>query len=250
MLSIAIVVGTGWAWQQLRTLPVRRLGRARPWPRHRAPTPAARPTPRKTSTSCCSATTPGPARPPDELRALGTQDDGGSANTDTMLMLHVPADGERRDRDLVPARLLRRHPGVRQVQAQLRLPRRLPDRGRPGRERGGPAERRHPGADLDAEQAHRPHHRPLRPGQPARLLPDQHRARRASRSASRQAVTGVELRHRPAGRAVRRSRASRRWRSSGSATASRTAAATSTASRGSSTSCRRSSGRSSRPAPC
>jgi LCP family protein required for cell wall assembly len=30
---------------------------------------------------------------PDELRALGTQDDGGSVNTDTMMLLHLPGDG-------------------------------------------------------------------------------------------------------------------------------------------------------------
>ena len=30
---------------------------------------------------------------PAELRALGTQDDGGSVNTDTMMLLHVPANG-------------------------------------------------------------------------------------------------------------------------------------------------------------
>jgi LCP family protein required for cell wall assembly len=30
---------------------------------------------------------------PDELRALSTQDDGGSVNTDTMMVLHIPAGG-------------------------------------------------------------------------------------------------------------------------------------------------------------
>jgi anionic cell wall polymer biosynthesis LytR-Cps2A-Psr (LCP) family protein len=30
---------------------------------------------------------------PAELRALSTQDDGGSVNTDTMMLLHIPADG-------------------------------------------------------------------------------------------------------------------------------------------------------------
>ena len=30
---------------------------------------------------------------PEELKALGTQDDGGSVNTDTMMLLHVPATG-------------------------------------------------------------------------------------------------------------------------------------------------------------
>jgi LCP family protein required for cell wall assembly len=30
-----------------------------------------------------------------ELRALSTQDDGGSVNTDTMMLLHIPADGGR-----------------------------------------------------------------------------------------------------------------------------------------------------------
>ena len=30
-----------------------------------------------------------------ELQALGTQDDGGSVNTDTMMVLHVPANGSR-----------------------------------------------------------------------------------------------------------------------------------------------------------
>ncbi|MHA3704934.1 LCP family protein [Jatrophihabitans sp. YIM 134969] len=32
---------------------------------------------------------------PAELKALSTQDDGGSANTDTMIVLHVPADGSK-----------------------------------------------------------------------------------------------------------------------------------------------------------
>jgi LCP family protein required for cell wall assembly len=31
---------------------------------------------------------------PDELRALSTQDDGGSVNTDTMMLLHIPAGGD------------------------------------------------------------------------------------------------------------------------------------------------------------
>jgi anionic cell wall polymer biosynthesis LytR-Cps2A-Psr (LCP) family protein len=30
---------------------------------------------------------------PAELKALGTQDDGGSVNTDTMMLLHIPANG-------------------------------------------------------------------------------------------------------------------------------------------------------------
>lgn len=93
-LSIAIVVGTGWAWQQLRNFNSDvSVGAA-----------VARPT---------VTATDGPTYPKedlnilllgndsragateDELRALGTQDDGGSANTDTMLLLHVPADGGR-----------------------------------------------------------------------------------------------------------------------------------------------------------
>src|ERR1700733_11860882 len=32
---------------------------------------------------------------PDELKALSTNDDGGSVNTDTTMLLHVPADGSR-----------------------------------------------------------------------------------------------------------------------------------------------------------
>jgi LCP family protein required for cell wall assembly len=32
---------------------------------------------------------------PDELKALGTTDDGGSVNTDTMMVLHVPANGSK-----------------------------------------------------------------------------------------------------------------------------------------------------------
>jgi LCP family protein required for cell wall assembly len=32
---------------------------------------------------------------PAELRALSTQDDGGSVNTDTMMLLHIPADGRK-----------------------------------------------------------------------------------------------------------------------------------------------------------
>ncbi len=35
---------------------------------------------------------------PDELKALSTQDDGGSVNTDTMMVLHVPAGGAARVR--------------------------------------------------------------------------------------------------------------------------------------------------------
>ena len=32
---------------------------------------------------------------PEELKALATEDDGGATNTDTMILLHVPADGSR-----------------------------------------------------------------------------------------------------------------------------------------------------------
>src|SRR5262249_10021790 len=32
---------------------------------------------------------------PAELKALSTQDDGGSVNTDTMMVLHIPADGSK-----------------------------------------------------------------------------------------------------------------------------------------------------------
>ncbi|MHA3701623.1 LCP family protein [Jatrophihabitans sp. YIM 134969] len=96
VLSVSIVVGTGWAWQQLRTF------------NRDVSVGAAVASPDSTGTG-----TDGPTYPkrdlnilllgndsragatPDELRALGTQDDGGSANTDTMLVLHVPADGSR-----------------------------------------------------------------------------------------------------------------------------------------------------------
>ena len=39
---------------------------------------------------------------PAELKALGTQDDGGSVNTDTMMLLHIPANGRDGDRRVVP----------------------------------------------------------------------------------------------------------------------------------------------------
>lgn len=32
---------------------------------------------------------------PEQLKELGTQDDGGATNTDTMIVLHVPADGSK-----------------------------------------------------------------------------------------------------------------------------------------------------------
>ena len=57
-----------------------------------------------------------------ELAQLGTTRDGGTYNTDTMMLLHVPADGSKATVDLVPPRLLRDDPRARQEQAQLRLP--------------------------------------------------------------------------------------------------------------------------------
>ncbi len=72
-----------------------------------------------------------------ELAKLGTTRDGGSYNTDTMMVLHLPADGSKATAHLVPARLLRQHPRARQEQAQRGLPdghhRRPRRQGRPAR---------------------------------------------------------------------------------------------------------------------
>ena len=96
VLSIAIVVGTGWAWQQLRSFKSDvSVGAAVASPTSNA-TGSAGPTyPKRDLNILLLGNDSRAGATPDELRALGTQDDGGSANTDTMLILHVPADGSR-----------------------------------------------------------------------------------------------------------------------------------------------------------
>ena len=99
-------------------------------------------------------------------------------NTDTMILVHVPADGSARLVRLLPARLLRRDPRLRPGQAQRRLRLRhgrTPPRTPGGRE-AGPGR---PAAGADHQRADRPADRPLRRGRPARLLqPHQRRRRR------------------------------------------------------------------------
>ena len=58
---------------------------------------------------------------PEELALLGTEDDGGSLNTDTMIVLHLPADGSSATMISVSPRLVGRHPRARQEQAQCRV---------------------------------------------------------------------------------------------------------------------------------
>ena len=77
-------------------------------------------------------------------------------------------------RDLVPAGQLRGDPRARHEQAQLRLPGRGARR---QRQQGG----RRLAAGRHHQQPDRPEHRPLRPGRPARLLPDLQRDRRGER---------------------------------------------------------------------
>ena len=92
-LSIAIVVGTGWAWQALRTFRSDvSVGAAVAAPTGSATTDG---TPRRDLNILLLGNDSREGATEQELRDLGTQEDGGSSNTDTMLVLHVPADGSR-----------------------------------------------------------------------------------------------------------------------------------------------------------
>ena len=181
---------------------------------------------------------------PAELKALATGNDGGSVNTDTMMVLHVPANGSRRDDRLVPARLLGRHPRQRQGQDQLGLRRRLQRRAARTAQSEIAAESA--GIDPDHQDdraAHRPAHRPLRAGDLLGFYRISNAiggvtvclnaAQNPNTDCRRSTAAATPASTCP--RASRRSRARRRWRSCGSGTGCPTA--TSTGSSASSTSC-------------
>ncbi len=117
---------------------------------------------------------------PAELRALSTQDDGGSVNTDTMMVLHVPAGMAARRRVIsFPRDSWVDIPGNGKAKINSAYGGGYVAAHAPRRDRA--RERRHQAADPHDQRAHRTAHRPLRPGEPARLLPHQQRDRRRRR---------------------------------------------------------------------
>ena len=112
---------------------------------------------------------------PAELNALGTQDDGGSVNTDTMILVHIPADGRKATAVSFPRDSWVTIPGCSgrhklnsayiNGATDCGTTTADPDRGR--REAG-----------ADDQRAVRAEDRPLRRGRPARLLPDHQGHRR------------------------------------------------------------------------
>ncbi len=129
---------------------------------------------------------------PAELKALATGSDGGSVNTDTMMVLHVPANGSRATIVSFPRDSWVAIPGHGEGKINSAYSFGYNDAKSHGAERGGGRERR---ADPDRSRrssADRPAHRPLRAGEPARLLPDQQRHRRRHRLPQR----GTEPEHR------------------------------------------------------
>ena len=131
-----------------------------------------------------------------ELAQLGTTRDGGSLNTDTMMVLHVPADGRKATVISIPRDSYVAIPGPRHEQDQLGLSHRRQQR----RTAARPPARRL--AVADGVQPHRPDHRSLRPSRPARLLPHQQRDRRRSGQPLRPGQGG-QLRHQPPSRLCR-----------------------------------------------
>ncbi|WIB35683.1 hypothetical protein [Curtobacterium sp. MCJR17_043] len=67
---------------------------------------------------------------PQELAELSTQLDDGATNTDTMIVLHIPADGGSATMISFPPRLLGPHPRPRHLQVEQRVLRRSRGRGR------------------------------------------------------------------------------------------------------------------------
>ncbi len=91
LLSLAVVVGSGVAWATYRDFTTS-IAQAPNLPSPDTTTPDIDGVDQNIlligNDSRAGATA-------DELKALATQDDGGSSNTDTMIILHVPADGSK-----------------------------------------------------------------------------------------------------------------------------------------------------------
>ena len=107
-----------------------------------------------------------------EVRALGTTTDRNDAATDTMMILHVPADGSKATIISFPRDSWVAIPNHGMGKINARVRRRIQRRRGPGRARPAEqAERRHHPCRADPDQQpDRPAHRPLRADQPARLL--------------------------------------------------------------------------------
>ena len=118
-LSFLVLLGSGVAWATYQDFTDARPARL---PRAAAGAPGSRISTARTRTSCWSAATAAPARPRPNSNALHTVADGGTVNTDTMMVLHVPADGSRPTIVSFPRDSWVEHPRPRQGQAQLRVP--------------------------------------------------------------------------------------------------------------------------------
>lgn len=95
VLSMAIVVGTGWAWLEYRSFNNGvNVGAAVVRPSG-DPEPSGAAYARADQNILLLGNDSRDGATPQELIDLGTSEDGGSANTDTMMILHVPADGSQ-----------------------------------------------------------------------------------------------------------------------------------------------------------
>lgn len=89
-VSFVVVVGSGWAWATFKNF----TSNIPHGPAVPARSAAGDPDGKATNILLTGNDSRAGASPA-ELRALSTQNDGGSVNTDTMMVLHVPADGSQ-----------------------------------------------------------------------------------------------------------------------------------------------------------
>jgi LCP family protein required for cell wall assembly len=90
LLSLLVIIGSGWAWATFKSftdhIP---HGPAVPGLNGAADIDG------KATDILLTGNDSRAGATPDELKALSTAQDGGSVNTDTMMVLHIPADGSR-----------------------------------------------------------------------------------------------------------------------------------------------------------
>ncbi|MGX7680070.1 LCP family protein [Jatrophihabitans sp. DSM 45814] len=92
ILSLVILVGSGWAWAQYRSFSgnIKRISIA-----HDGSNAASKNIDGSDQNILIVGNDDRSTATPAELAQLGTTEDGGSLNTDTMMLMHVPADGSK-----------------------------------------------------------------------------------------------------------------------------------------------------------
>lgn len=91
VLSFAIVLGSGWAWATYQKF----TGNVATGQNLPTTSPGGKDVDGQDQNILLVGNDSRAGATPDELHALSTQNDGGSTNTDTMILLHIPANGSK-----------------------------------------------------------------------------------------------------------------------------------------------------------